>query len=113
MFDKNEGILMGKQTDIPGMSKNFIPLLYKKGVKVFHIGYNGACTLPKVPGKVKLNSNNNFYAFNWIHEETKTKILMFIEHNYGTNIIHKDIALEFMYNSDNRGPPNYNDICKF
>lgn len=96
MFNKYEGILMGKQTDIPGMSKSLIPLLVYNGIKIFHIGYNGACTVPKLPGEVKMNNQNKFYAFNWLHTQTNTKILMFIEPNYGTNIIHKNLALEFM-----------------
>jgi hypothetical protein len=80
MFNKQEGLLMGKQTDIPGMSKSLIPLLVKNDVKAFHIGYNGACTTPDLPGKVKIDEHNWFYAFNWLHE-SNTKILMFVEPN--------------------------------
>lgn len=38
-----------KMTDVPGHTKALVPLLADKGIKLLHIGVNGASAIPKVP----------------------------------------------------------------
>ncbi len=38
-----------KMTDVPGHTRSLVPLLAKKGIKLLHIGVNGASALADVP----------------------------------------------------------------
>lgn len=38
-----------KMTDVPGHTKAIVPLLAKRGIKLLHIGVNGASAVPQVP----------------------------------------------------------------
>lgn len=38
-----------KMTDVPGHTKAIVPLLAKNGIKMLHLGVNGASALPEVP----------------------------------------------------------------
>lgn len=38
-----------KMTDVPGHTKAIVPLLSKRGIKLLHIGVNGASAVPQVP----------------------------------------------------------------
>lgn len=38
-----------KMTDVPGHTKALVPLLVQKGIKLLHIGVNGASAIPDVP----------------------------------------------------------------
>lgn len=38
-----------KMTDVPGHTKAIVPLLAKHGIKLLHIGVNGASAMPEVP----------------------------------------------------------------
>lgn len=41
--------ISAKMTDVPGHTKAIVPLLYNKGIKLLHIGVNGASAMPDVP----------------------------------------------------------------
>lgn len=41
--------LAAKMTDVPGHTRALVPLLAEKGIRLLHIGVNGASALPKVP----------------------------------------------------------------
>ena len=41
--------IAAKMTDVPGHTKALVPLLYKKGIRLLHIGVNGASAMPDVP----------------------------------------------------------------
>lgn len=45
----NRKTIAAKMTDVPGHSIALVPLLARHGVKLLHIGVNGASALPKVP----------------------------------------------------------------
>lgn len=38
-----------KMTDVPGHTKSLVPILHSHGIKMLHIGVNGASAMPKVP----------------------------------------------------------------
>lgn len=38
-----------KMTDVPGHTRALVPLLAQKGIKLLHIGVNGASAIPDVP----------------------------------------------------------------
>ena len=50
-IDKIRGrkTVSAKMTDVPGHTKSIVPLLYKKGIKLLHIGVNGASAIPDIP----------------------------------------------------------------
>lgn len=50
-IDKIRGkkTVSAKMTDVPGHTIALVPYLAKKGIKLLHIGVNGASTLPSVP----------------------------------------------------------------
>lgn len=41
--------IAAKMTDVPGHTRALVPLLAEKGIRLLHIGVNGASALPKVP----------------------------------------------------------------
>ncbi|MEG1028401.1 MAG: DUF5054 domain-containing protein, partial [Oscillospiraceae bacterium] len=41
--------IAAKMTDVPGHTIGIVPLLAKHGIKLLHIGVNGASAVPKVP----------------------------------------------------------------
>lgn len=41
--------ICAKMTDVPGHTKAIVPLLAKHGIKLLHIGVNGASAMPEVP----------------------------------------------------------------
>lgn len=95
-FNKSWGALACKSTDVPGFSKSAIPYFAAAGKKTLHIGYNSKCRVPDIP-----------MAFNWVHEETGTSLLTFVNDNYGSIITvpGSPDALVFFYSPDNTGPP--------
>ena len=50
-LDKIRGrkTVAAKMTDVPGHTKAIVPLLAKHGIKLLHIGVNGASAVPDVP----------------------------------------------------------------
>ena len=95
-FNKSWGSLACKSTDVPGFSKSAIPIFAAEGKRSLHIGYNGNCRVPDIP-----------QAFNWVHSDTGTSLLTFVNNNYGSQILvpGSSHALAFFYSMDNTGPP--------
>jgi len=117
-FNKSHGTLCGKLADTTGMSKSAIPTLAKRGVKAFHIGYNGVGGIPDVNA-----------TFRWRHENG-SELLTMIEADYGkeidlpvgderrfrSSIVHagdEETALVFLYTVDNTGPPTAEQVTSF
>ena len=78
------------------MSKSSIPYFAAAGKRALHIGYNSKCRVPDIP-----------MAFNWVHQETSTELLVFVNNNYGSviRVPGSAHALAFFYSPDNTGPP--------
>lgn len=95
-YNKSWGETTVKSTDVPGMSRSTIPWLAAAGKRAMHLGYNSACRVPDIP-----------MAFNWVHAETGTSMLTFVNDNYGSTIVvpGSPHALAFFYSPDNTGPP--------
>ena len=95
-YNRTWGDTTCKSTDVPGMSKSSIPYFAAAGKRALHIGYNSKCRVPDIP-----------MAFNWVHEETETELLVFVNNNYGSviRVPNSEHALAFFYSPDNTGPP--------
>jgi hypothetical protein len=95
-FNTSWGALACKSTDVPGFSRSSIPIFAAAGKRSLHMGYNSNCRVPNIP-----------MAFNWVHAETGTSLLTFVNNNYGSHILvpGSSDALVFYYSPDNTGPP--------
>ena len=90
-----------KMTDVPGHTRSLVALLAKKGIKLLHIGVNGASALAKVPE-----------CFLW--RDGEYEIIVIYSGSYGgafkCNYI--DEILYFDHTLDNRGTPSADKISK-
>lgn len=84
-----------KMTDVPGHTKAIVPLLAKRGIKLLHIGVNGASAVPQVPE-----------CFLWKCDEAE--IIVIYSYDYGgafkCDLI--DEVLYFDHTLDNHGAPS-------
>lgn len=92
-----------KMTDVPGHTISLVPILAKHGIKMLHIGVNGASAMPKVPE-----------CFLWRHKETGAEVVVIYSGSYGgefkCDLI--DEILYFDHTIDNRGARNTEDTIK-
>lgn len=88
-----------KMTDVPGHTKAMIPILRKHGIKLLHIGVNGASAVPDVPN-----------CFLWKCEDCE--IVVVYSGDYGGEFKCDFISdiLYFDHTLDNRGTPSAKDI---
>lgn len=88
-----------KMTDVPGHTRSLVPLLAKKGIKLLHIGVNGASALADVPE-----------CFLW--KDGKYEIIVIYSGTYGgafkCDFI--DEILYFDHTLDNHGAPSASKI---
>lgn len=90
-----------KMTDVPGHTKALVPLLAKHGIKLLHIGVNGASALCKVPP-----------CFLWKCGEYE--VVVIYSGDYG-GAFESDLVEEVLYfdhTLDNRGTPSPSKIIK-
>lgn len=84
-----------KMTDVPGHTKTIVPLLAKRGIKLLHIGVNGASAVPQVPE-----------CFLW--KCGKDEIIVIYSGDYGgafkCDLL--DEVLYFDHTLDNHGAPS-------
>lgn len=88
-------------TDVPGHTKALVPLLAKHGIKLLHIGVNGASALCKVPP-----------CFLWKCGEYE--VVVIYSGDYG-GAFKSDLVEEVLYfdhTLDNRGTPSPSKIIK-
>lgn len=84
-----------KMTDVPGHTRGLVPLLARHGIKLLHIGVNGASPLPKVPP-----------CFLW--KSGESEVVVVYSGDYG-GAFQSDLADEVLYfdhTHDNSGTPN-------
>ncbi len=84
-----------KMTDVPGHTKGIVPLLAKHGIKLLHIGVNGASALVDVPP-----------CFLW--RNGKSEVIVIYSGAYG-GAFKSDLAEEILYfdhTLDNHGAPS-------
>ena len=93
-IDKIRGkkTISAKMTDVPGHTKALIPLLAEKGIKLLHIGVNGASAMPKVPE-----------CFLWKQGESEIVVIYSGEYGGAYKNEYVDDILYFDHTLDNHG----------
>ena len=92
--------IAAKMTDVPGHTRGIVTQLYDAGIKMLHIGVNGASALPEVPP-----------IFRWRNTDGK-EIIMIYQGSYGENLILPDgeTAVSINFTGDNHGPHSIEQI---
>lgn len=87
--------IAAKLTDVPGHTRAIVPYLAKRGIKLLHIGVNGASALPKVPE-----------CFLW--KDGDSEIIVIYSGGYGGEFKcgALDDILYFDHTLDNHGAPS-------
>ncbi|MBQ8209291.1 MAG: DUF5054 domain-containing protein [Clostridia bacterium] len=96
-IDKISGrkTVAAKMTDVPGHTKGLVRLLYNKGIKLLHIGVNGASALPEIPE-----------CFLWKNGDAQ--VVVIYSGGYG-GAFESEFTEEILYldhTVDNRGAPS-------
>ncbi len=86
--------ISAKMTDVPGHTKGLVTLLYKKGIKLLHIGVNGASALPEVPE-----------CFLWKNGDSEVVVIYSGAYGGAYKNEYIDEILYFDHTLDNRGAP--------
>ncbi len=93
--------IAAKMTDVPGHTKAIVPLLAKNGIKMLHIGVNGASALPEVPE-----------CFLWKNDDCE--IVVVYSGDYGgtfkSELINDELIIE--HTVDNRGVKSAESVLK-
>lgn len=87
--------ISAKMTDVPGHTKGLVNLLYKKGIKLLHIGVNGASAIPDVPE-----------CFLWKNGESEVVVIYSAAYGGAYKSEFIDEVLYFDHTVDNRGAPS-------
>ena len=93
--------ISAKMTDVPGHTKGLVTLLHKKGIKLLHIGVNGASAIPEVPE-----------CFLWKNGDGEVVVIYSAAYGgaYKNDFI--DEILYFDHTVDNRGAPSPEKVLK-
>ncbi len=98
---RGEKTVSAKMTDVPGHTKGLVPALARHGIKLLHLGVNGASALAQVPP-----------CFLW--RVGSSEVVVIYSGAYGgafqTDLI--DEILYFDHTLDNRGTPSQEKIQK-
>lgn len=84
-----------KMTDVPGHTKAIIPLLAKHGIKLLHIGVNGASAIPEVPE-----------CFLWKNGDYEVVVIYSGDYGGAFKSDFMDEVLYFDHTLDNHGAPS-------
>ena len=84
-----------KMTDVPGHTKAIVPLLSKRGIKLLHIGVNGASAVPQVPE-----------CFLWKCDGSEIIVIYSGDYGGAFKCDLLDEVLYFDHTLDNRGAPS-------
>ena len=100
IVDEIDGIrgrktVSAKMTDVPGHTKAIVPLLAKHGIKLLHIGVNGASAVPEVPE-----------CFLWKCGESEIVVIYSGEYGGAFKCEFADEILWFDHTLDNKGAPS-------
>lgn len=87
--------ISAKMTDVPGHTKGLVTLLHKKGIKLLHIGVNGASAIPEVPE-----------CFLWKNGESEVVVIYSAAYGGAYKSEFVDEILYFDHTVDNRGVPS-------
>ena len=98
---RGEKTISAKMTDVPGHTKGLVTLLCKKGIKLLHIGVNGASALPEVPE-----------CFLWKNGESEVVVIYSAAYGGAYKNEFIDEILYFDHTLDNRGAPSPEKVLK-
>lgn len=84
-----------KMTDVPGHTKAIVPLLAKHGIKLLHIGVNGASAIPEVPE-----------CFLWKNGDYEVVVIYSGDYGGAFKSDFMDEVLYFDHTLDNHGAPS-------
>ncbi len=84
-----------KMTDVPGHTKAIVPLLQKHGIKLLHIGVNGASAVPEVPE-----------CFLWKCGGSEVVVVYSGDYGGAFKCDYIDEILYFDHTLDNKGAPS-------
>lgn len=100
-IDKIRGkkTIAAKMTDVPGHTKAIVPLLAKHGIKLLHIGVNGASAVPEVPE-----------CFLWKCGEAEVIVIYSGDYGGAFESEFVDEILYFDHTLDNHGAPSPNNV---
>lgn len=93
--------ISAKMTDVPGHTKGLVTLLHKKGIKLLHIGVNGASALPEVPE-----------CFLWKNGDSEIVVIYSGAYGGAYKNEYIDEILYFDHTLDNRGAPAPEKVLK-
>lgn len=101
MLDEIRGrkTVAAKMTDVPGHTKALVPLLRKHGIKLLHIGVNGASALAEVPP-----------CFLWKFDNSEMVVIYSGDYGGAFQCDFIDEILYFDHTLDNRGTPSAKKI---
>ncbi|MGN0469021.1 MAG: DUF5054 domain-containing protein [Acutalibacteraceae bacterium] len=88
-----------KMTDVPGHTKAIVPLLQKHGIKLLHIGVNGASAVPEVPE-----------CFLWKCGESEIVVVYSGDYGGAFQCDYIDEILYFDHTLDNHGAPSAKEV---
>ncbi len=93
--------LTAKITDVPGVSRNLIPILRKNGITLLHIGANPGAAVPKIPE-----------LFRWKDPASGEIINVIYQNDYGKPMQIPDtpILVNVIFTHDNHGPHTEKEI---
>lgn len=87
--------VVAKMTDVPGHTKAIVPLLAKHGIKLLHIGVNGASAIPEVPE-----------CFLWKNGDYEVVVIYSGDYGGAFKSDFMDEVLYFDHTLDNHGAPS-------
>ena len=96
-IDKIRGkkTVAAKMTDVPGHTKAIVPLLQKHGIRLLHIGVNGASAVPEVPE-----------CFLWKCGDSEVVVVYSGDYGGAFKCDYIDEILYFDHTLDNKGAPS-------
>ena len=106
MVDKIDEIrgrktISAKMTDVPGHTKAVVPYLFNKGIRLLHIGVNGASAMPDVPE-----------CFLWKYDDAEVVVIYSGEYGGAYKNEYVDDILYFDHTLDNHGAQGKNAVLK-
>lgn len=87
--------ITAKMTDVPGHTKGIVKLLVKHGIKLLHIGVNGASAIPEVPE-----------CFLWKSGDSEVVVVYSGDYGGAFKSDFMDEVLYFDHTLDNHGAPS-------
>ena len=93
--------ISAKMTDVPGHTKALIPYLAEKGIRLLHIGVNGASAMPDVPE-----------CFLWRYKGSEVVVIYSGEYGGAYKNEYVDDVLYFDHTLDNHGSGKKSAVLK-